>query len=330
MPALLVLERARHAALRHFADHAGKLGRGLVRRHVAKVAAIEPRGLVARSARRQHSEVSASFQLGSDLVDHLLRRRHDVAHPRFVFHLRLEQLDLRFVHLADGRLVDLFGGDMLDQDIAKDIVARGVEPVASLGVLVQAPLQGLHGKQLHFDQLIQDIIELGAAGLEVLSGLDDPLEPGLQLDVRDIDDLPVDGCRLGRHVAGDGFLCGMAVLPAGRKREAGRQGRHKCEPCPKCHPCKSHPEGPQAAKAVFGQSGLPSGLIDTGKGGPYVSPRRKSREFPLWFHGEICRGACLCKRGGYLSRSTLYVWDAAANSARAWLATERLNARDRH
>ena len=98
-----------------------------------------------------------------------------MAHPRLVLHLRFQQLDLRLVHLADGRLVDLLGGDMLDQDIAQDIVAGGVQPVTGLRVFIQPPLQGFHGQQLHLDQFFQDVVEFGAAGLDLFARLDDAL-----------------------------------------------------------------------------------------------------------------------------------------------------------
>jgi len=62
--------------------------------------------------------------------------------------------------LRTACLVDLLGGDMLDQDIAQDIVAGGVQPVTGLRVFVQPPLQGFHGQQLHLDQLFQDVVEL--------------------------------------------------------------------------------------------------------------------------------------------------------------------------
>ena len=52
-----------------------------------------------------------------------------------------EQLDLRVVHLADRSLVDFLVGDMLEQDIAQDIVARRLQPVARLGFLIQSPLR---------------------------------------------------------------------------------------------------------------------------------------------------------------------------------------------
>ena len=42
-----------------------------------------------------------------------------------------------------------------------------VEPVARLGLLVQPAAERLHGQQLHLDQLVQDLVELGAVRLQL-------------------------------------------------------------------------------------------------------------------------------------------------------------------
>jgi len=63
----------------------------------------------------------------------------------------------------------------------------------------------------------------GAAGLDLFARLDDALEPRFQLDVRHVDDLAVHGCRLGRQVAGGGFLRGgLSSLQPAKLRHAAR------------------------------------------------------------------------------------------------------------
>ena len=125
-----------------------------------------------------------------------------------------EQLDLGVVHLADCRVVDLVVGDVLEKDVAKNVVARGLQTVLRFRLFIEAAAQGFHGQQLDFNQLVQDFVELYAFRFQPLIVTDQALHPGLHLDVRDVNRLAVDGRRLCGRVNADAFPFGRRLLAA--------------------------------------------------------------------------------------------------------------------